>query len=366
MRLLLPVLLLALLAACGGTPSTPLDAGATDAGAPAVDAGRPGYPDAGPAIAAPAETWTWVDFPDTTCGNGQPTGLAVNLTSRSQDVLVYFQGGGACWDKATCLQLQTAINIDTGYTTASFAAEPEVQAAYFSRADATNPVKDASYVFVPYCTGDIYAGDAVQSYDPANPTLQVHHRGARNVQAYLRRLVTTFLAATRVWVTGSSAGGYGAQVNYSRFATAFPDAEVAMLADGAQTVQPSGARWTTMTTAWNAQFPAACPACATDFPSLADYLFTTFPHGRFALLASDQDQTLRTFFGYTPADFAVQTNALLTTRYDPRPNAKYFFLQHSAQHTMLGQYDTEAIGSVTLKAWLGQWARGDAGWASVK
>lgn len=46
-------------------------------------------------IVAPAERWTWVDFPETFCGDGSPTGLGVNLTGRSDDVVVYFQGGGA-------------------------------------------------------------------------------------------------------------------------------------------------------------------------------------------------------------------------------------------------------------------------------
>ena len=49
----------------------------------------------------------------------------------------------------------------------------------------------------------------------------VNHKGAANVRAYLARLAQTFPGSRRIWLTGTSAGGYGVQLNYHRFAAAF-------------------------------------------------------------------------------------------------------------------------------------------------
>ena len=62
-------------------------------------------------IVAPNEAWTWVDFTDSQCANGAPTGIAVNPTSKSGDVLFYLQGGGACWDETTCYGLKSAAQL---------------------------------------------------------------------------------------------------------------------------------------------------------------------------------------------------------------------------------------------------------------
>ena len=59
------------------------------------------------------------------------------------------------------------------------------------RARATNPFRDASYVFVPYCTGDLHAGSNVATYDVLGPRTFAHV-GRRNVEALLPRLRATW------------------------------------------------------------------------------------------------------------------------------------------------------------------------------
>src|SRR5262249_16786869 len=74
----------------------------------------------GTPISAPMEQWTWVPFDNAFCANGTPTGIGVNLTDKSKRVMIYLQGGGACWDQLTCYTLQTAANFSTGYGQADF------------------------------------------------------------------------------------------------------------------------------------------------------------------------------------------------------------------------------------------------------
>src|ERR1700760_689819 len=43
-------------------------------------------------------TWTWIDFPNTTCRDGSPSGIGVIKNSASTKLMIYLEGGGACFD----------------------------------------------------------------------------------------------------------------------------------------------------------------------------------------------------------------------------------------------------------------------------
>jgi hypothetical protein len=343
---------------------THLDAGTQ----PGVDAGTGLFYDAGTpiigAIDAGTNAWSWVDFPDSTCGNGVPTGIAVNPKSGSTDLFIYLQGGGACWEGLTCYVAKTADNFDTGYTAASFALDGTVNLPAFNRGNAANPFKDASFVFVPYCTGDVHAGTAVQSLGGQ----LAYFEGGRNMEAYLKRLKLTFPNVTKVLLTGSSAGAYGAELNYQRVVDAFPSAQVHVLADSGQMINPTGTLLKTWIAAWNVVVPASCIDCLTDFPKYIGWLASNNPTRRFALLAYSKDQVLRNFFGYPndAAGFQTQTEALLTSEYDPHANAKYFYLDGTS-HTMLGsQFTIQSPSNVALNDFITHWYTGSSSWASVK
>jgi len=325
-----------------------------------------GSPSVGGAVAdAPITTaldsWAWVEFSNAVCGSGQTTGLGVNRTARTTDVVIYFMGGGACWDEATCITSPQATSLD-GFGVTDF----NVLSLFFGgtpldRALAGNPFKDASLVFVPYCTGDLHAGTTVNTYG----SRFIHHAGAQNVEAYLRRLAATFPGARRIYITGSSAGGYGAQINFDRFAAAFPDAEVHALADSAQAVMPSTDLYATWLAAWRPAYPAGCTGCSTDLTALPAWLASTYSTSRFGLLAFEKDDTLPGYFGMTQAAFETGTLALFRDVYDPSDNARYF-AQAGPDHVMLLGDLSQAVGTVTLRDWLTAWRDGTAGFVSVK
>lgn len=330
-----------------------------------VDAGS--SLDAGMPIVAPVETWTWAAFPESACGNGLPTGVGVNITARSKDLLIYLMGGGACWSSLTCAFAAT--NLSTGYGGGDFANDSTKQAAPFNRTVPNNPFKDMSYVFVPYCTGDVHGGDNVVNY-PAQgaqiPARTVHHKGGKNLEAFLVRLHDTFPDATRVFLSGSSAGAFGAQLNYARVAAAWPTAEVHLLADCAQIVNPSGTLLSEWLTAWKLTIPAGCTGCANDFSLFPKYLHDSAPTRRFGLLAYTQDSTLRQFSGYDGATFEQRTRALTASAYDPTSNAKYFLVGGS-DHVMLDDLQgLQGPQNTSLVWWVQNFVNGDAGWQSVQ
>ncbi|MCL1126919.1 pectinacetylesterase family protein [Shewanella surugensis] len=72
--------------------------------------------------------------------------------------------------------------------------------------------QDWNLVYVPYCTGDIYAGDKVEIYeDPSgvNPPLEWHHNGLVNMRAINAWLRGNMQQPSRMMVTGCSAGQGG-------------------------------------------------------------------------------------------------------------------------------------------------------------
>lgn len=334
------------------------DAG-TDAGTMEVDAGVDGGSTTGPIVAQP-ETWTWVGFPESKCGRGSSTGIGVNITTQSNDLIVFLEGGGACWNDLTC-SLGFAQNLN-GYAATQFAGESARNSPAFNRTNQNNPFRTASYVYVPYCTGDVHAGDALSSY-------AVHHRGAANIRAYLTRLKATFPNVTRIWLTGSSAGGYGAQLNYHRFADAFPAAEVHALADSAQMLNPADpSQLAVWVSTWNIVDPPGCAGCTLDFTKVPGQLAATYPNRRFGLLAFSQDSVLLNFFGYADQNaFAMQTTNLLMSQYQNKTNMKYFVVDPPApNHVMLDELFVRTANGTTLNSFVRGWAFGESTWANVR
>jgi hypothetical protein len=359
------------------------DSGASlpDAGSVGVQAADGGVPaDGGPAdasialgqpIAASSGQWTWVDFDNAFCANGSTTGLGINPSSTSSNVLIYLEGGGACWDALTCYTTQTAANVETGYGASQFQTESTDTSylaqkdGFFDRTSATNPFKDYSYVYVPYCTGDIYAGNNVVTLG----STVTHFVGYENVTAYLSRLVPTFPAAAKVVLSGSSAGGLGALWNWYQTQQAFGTVRVDLL-DDSGTFMPSdivpqtsgnSAAWTS---AWKlASTAPPCAACGMDPSALYGYYGKLYPTHRGALLSYTQDSTLPTYYGITTSQFTTGLDEDMTNEFTPNANLGAF-LENTSGHVLF--FDpTLTAGSKSLETWVTQMVTDDPAWATA-
>ena len=101
-----------------------------------------------------------------------------------------------------------------------------------------NPVRDWSFVFVPYCTGDVHSGSNNATYrnpDTGEP-YTIRHRGADNFRVVMEWMRANFIAPDEILVAGSSAGAYGAATHYARIRDAYPGGQAAMLGDAGQGV----------------------------------------------------------------------------------------------------------------------------------
>ncbi len=356
--------LFGILAACGNTGATSDAAPGDDA--PAGDGGSdaPTTPiDFG---ALPLEEWTWVDVPGMVCGNGTGTGIAINPTQRSNKLMLLFEGGGACWEAANCYGIivpVTASHLD-GFTANTFASvRPQFfdNIWAFQRDEPTSLFADATWVFVPYCTGDLHAGTRENVYEALGQQRTMHHEGAHNVDAMLARIDD--FAFSEIFAIGISAGGFGLQLNWDRIAAAFPNVTTHAFADGAQMVPIESGRWGTMNNVWAPRYPSGCTDCATRFDNTAKLWRTAHPAtgGRYGLTNSLQDGTLSLFFGYDAQ--GMKTQSLIIGNAMTGENASLMIDDNS--HTMLGTPAKMTSTGTSVRTFIEAWARDGAEFVTV-
>lgn len=115
----------------------------------------------------------------------------------------YFQGGGACWDRAStwahfCSQTASPINGNNGI---------------FDPNNAENPYADYTVIAVLYCSGDVHIGNVTQNYDtePESgiPTVQSGYINSISTATWAQQQGLGTL--DHLVVSGSSAGALGTQ-----------------------------------------------------------------------------------------------------------------------------------------------------------
>jgi hypothetical protein len=166
--------------------------------------------------------WTRVETgTGTGCALGTPYSFFYREGTDPDRLLIYFQGGGACWDWVSCSGMfDPSVERD----------EPHAFRGIFNRDEPRNPFRSYGAVFVSYCTADVHVGDATVTYggEDGRP---ISHRGYRNASAVLEWVEGRRLRPRTVVVTGTSAGAYGALFYMRPMARLFPQAEIVMLGD---------------------------------------------------------------------------------------------------------------------------------------
>ena len=299
----------------------------------------------------------------------------------SKNLAVFFEGGGACWDKLTCSfpssdplppgippQLQFFVPaIDANSTPANYDG-------IFNAENPANPVKDWTMVYVPYCTGDLHIGSAQKTYANGGnpyipPTFDIQHRGFDNFMVVLDWMKKNVDKPKNVLVAGASAGGYGATANFPWIERTFRNAHTYVMADASQGVTTP--TWDTYgRSSWNIQLapwifgddPAAIAG-----PELMRVAAEALPHVKTAQYTTAYDATQISFYGlmkqfYPPGgscpnpalDWHHQMVDTLQSYVADVPNFRYY-LAEGTDHTLLrsAKFYTEDSAGVNFSVWLG-------------
>jgi hypothetical protein len=309
------------------------------------------------------------------------TGFGVNIAPGSTKLLIFLEGGGACFNATTCLQSQTL----AGWAPTDANLTAAKNSSLFNRTSSV--FKDWNFVYIPYCSGDVFTGTTMSGY------MGAPQMGYSNYFKFLQRILGTFKGLTQVVLSGSSAGGFGIAYNWMMTQDAFGDVPVFALDDSGPPMSPDflaqcqeqkvGALW-----GWTGSVHPACTTCdvangKVTRPLLQTALARAKPGTRFALTSYDEDGVIKTFFAYGqnncsgwdsplppgyPAGKYPMGLAELRTAWMSNPNVAMYVVKGMG-HTFLSGDTTRIKGNMTgpsMAEWITQFADPSSmGWANV-
>lgn len=299
--------------------------------------------------------WKAVEVPGGVCSDGSPYRFYVS-PGDPKKLLLDFQGGGACWDAATC-----------GPESRTYRKRVDIQElglaqGIYNRISVANPFYGWTHVFIPYCTGDLHVGRATVDYGG----FKVHHQGARNAQAALEYVFRNHANPERVFVTGCSAGAYGAVLWADKILATYKNAQIAVCGDagvGVVTEDFPGF------TAWNPRLPelpglSSPPKVSEIYRALAQ----AYPKAVLAQYTTLLDGTQIYFYALmkkeaAPSEATAREWAVAAERAVgfPASEANYtYYLAPGSQHCILPRPElyTLKVGEVSFLDWLRALAEG--------
>jgi hypothetical protein len=164
----------------------------------------------------------------TRCARGGPYAFWIRRGDPKK-LLVFFQGGGGCFDQRSCAVGSTWFDdrIDD-------VDNPQWQGGVLDLQRPANPFRGWSVLYIPSCTGDVHVGTRLVDYG----TVKVHQKGWWNSRASLSRAYEEFPNPNVVFVTGCSAGSVGSAFHFDAIARRYPRARLAQLGDSLAFVFP--------------------------------------------------------------------------------------------------------------------------------
>jgi hypothetical protein len=384
-------------------------------------------PDGG-TLAVP-QGWQYYAIDGAMCRDGSPAGIYVHYGTASK-LFIYLEGGGACSSPTFCSHNPAAVSqafsggaqtqgqtigdslgsVTGGAYQAPYVPTPAsgLTPAYspgiFDFTNTANPVKDWSGVYVPYCTGDVHFGTADGVTIPTDGVLPAltnqHFVGYLNMQKFIGHIVPTFPGLTQVLLTGASAGGFGAGLNFGMVQDSFGTVPVTVIDDSGPPFMTSDLpaciqkQWRDLW-GFDAALPSDCAECTNpDGSGLTDivkYWHHKYPKAKVGLVSVVQDEVMRLFFGsalnncqsnnatyidtvdlggYTGAQYTMGLNDLVTTYQCTGALATYLIGGMNSnfpyptyhQHIFRSEFytvDTDT-GTETMAQWAGDLLNGTA------
>jgi len=141
---------------------------------------------------------------ETRCAWGNPWHFFYHQGQDPEKLVIFFEGGGACWDAESCrLPIYYPIEM------------PPYGHSFFNFTNPTNPVANYSFLFIPYCTGDAHLGTQTKQF---NGSEKIHFWGRKNFMYALRWYEEQIskgnaMQPTKVLTSGCSAGSVGSYIN---------------------------------------------------------------------------------------------------------------------------------------------------------
>jgi hypothetical protein len=273
----------------------------------------------------------------------------------SDDLLIFLQGGGACWSDLCAANTSAGFGIlPIGWTDSDPKRNPAL-----ARFDV---------VFVSYCDGSVFSGDSVILANDGS--IERRHRGLANLSAGIDVARLRHPKPRRIVLAGTSAGGYGTILGAAVVRLAYPHTPLFVVNDGGigltNPEDPSLAD--AIADEWKVlQFlPASCGDCVENgqFTGIVGWALDHDPSLRVADFSSYQDGVIGgVFLGMEGPDFEkllVEETGKLHAAHPDR--FERFFVKGSGHTALLAGYYDVSIEGQTLIEWIQAMLDGSDAW----
>jgi hypothetical protein len=280
--------------------------------------------------------------------------------SGSEDLLIFLQGGGACWPELFACNEYAGDQL------------PLPSGGLLSEDSSKSPLAGMSVAYVPYCDGGLHSSDA--EYDTnGDGDIDVYHRGLQNLSASLDVAMVTFPAPRRVILAGVSGGGYGALFALPLVSQAYPNVPIEVLNDsGIGITRPNDAEFNDdKVRYWNsgAFFPASVEGAIPDgSPTiLLNWQLQQDPNIRLGMLSYQQDFVIGTaFLDIGGPAFESILRPTVADVQSANPDRVRSFLRAGSDHAFLGGNLSTSVEGVTVYEWVDAMINGPIqNWQSV-
>ncbi|XP_072932704.1 palmitoleoyl-protein carboxylesterase NOTUM isoform X2 [Epargyreus clarus] len=226
----------------------------------------------------------WLSNTSLTCNDGSPAGYYLRRNNQNQHWVVYLEGGGYCWDTASC---NARWRRRPGLMSSSRWPRARRAPALLSADPVANPLWHASnHVLLPYCSSDMWAGTRATK----NSNSSFAFAGRLIVRSVLNELLQLGLSGRLLFV-GSSAGGAGVMLHAdaTRRILRTHGVRVAAISDSGWFLdRPPRARRASSADAiarlghslWHGSPPTPCVRHYPDKPWLCYFGYRLYPHIR--------------------------------------------------------------------------------------
>ncbi|XP_068633983.1 palmitoleoyl-protein carboxylesterase NOTUM [Battus philenor] len=226
----------------------------------------------------------WLTNSSVTCNDGTSAGYYFRRGSNTQHWVVYLEGGGYCWDMASC---SARWRRRPGLMSSSRWPRARRAPALLSADPAINPLwYDSNHILLPYCSSDMWTGTRVIPKENTNFTFA----GRLIVRSVIFDLLELGLVG-RLLLVGSSAGAAGVMLNAdaTRRSLRPYGVRVAAIADSGWFLdRPAKTKRSISTDAvarlghsyWRGSPPTSCMREYLDKPWLCYFGYRLYPHIR--------------------------------------------------------------------------------------
>src|SRR5512139_565749 len=158
------------------------------------------------------------------CLRGDPFRASVR-PGESRDLLIFLQGGGACWSEFCLAVTKAPYGVPSSDLLDPLSPD--------------NPLTDWDVVYLPYCDGSLFSGDS-ELDDDMDGTLDRFHHGLQNLSAALTMGYAHFPSPNRIVLAGSSGGGYGTILASYLVRYVYPDVPIYVFNDSGEGLGKDG------------------------------------------------------------------------------------------------------------------------------